>query len=305
MGLRIRTNIAALNAQRRLSETSHSLNGNMARLASGKRINKSADDAAGLAVSTKMEANVRSLIQAKRNASDGVSVVQITEGGLEEQTNMLVRMRELSIQAATDTIAAPERKMIDQEFQQLKAEIDRIANVTEFNGTKLLIGDGELAPDSVKEGSNVMPLEIQVGPNYIPEVDGIENDHQVNVIKLDFSSQAFYGEALGIGIPNDEDSANTLTRGDATRSLNMVDEALFKVNDFRAYLGAMQNRLQSTISNLSIQVENISDARSRIIDADYAHEAAEYAQNNILHQGGVSVLGTAKALPEVALSLLR
>lgn len=305
MGLRIRTNIASLNAQRRLNETTDETSQNMAKLASGRRINRSADDAAGLAMSTKMEASVRSLSQAKRNASDGVSIIQTAEGGLEETSNMLVRMRELSIQAASDTIANRERAMIDLEFQQLKSEIDRIANVTEFNGTKLLIGDGTYASDEVKSTGNVMPLEIQVGPNHLPEADDIENEHPVNVIKLDFGNQSFYGEDLGIGNPNEDDAANTLSRETATESINKVDEALYKVNNFRAYLGAMQNRMTSTIKNLAVQIENTSEAKSRILDADFASESAKFAQNNILRQAGTSVLATSNNLPEVALSLLR
>lgn len=185
MGLRINTNITSVNAQRQLGRTTKNLQSSMGKLASGSRINKSADDAAGLAVSENLKADIRSLNMAKRNANDGISIVQTAEGGLTEVSSMLVRLRELAIQASSDTIGNREREFVDKEFLQLKDEIDRIASSTEFNGTRLLVGQREM-PEDTGSTDNTFPLEIQVSKDYFSETDGIDKRNPVNIIKIDF-----------------------------------------------------------------------------------------------------------------------
>jgi len=277
MGLRIGTNIASMSAQRNLSKTSVEIQKTFNRLASGKRITSAGDDAAGLSISEHLTAQVRSLKQAERNANDGISFVQVAEGGLSEVGNILVRLRELSIQAASDTIGDRERGFIDKEYQSLKNEVDRIANTTNFNGTPLLNGE---APKS--------NLEIQVGARN-NEADRIN----FNVREADVRT-----DRLGIsGI-----SARSID--DARTSIDKLDEAIARVTGARAGLGAMQNKLQSATNTLSIAQENLSNARSRIADADIAEEATELSKKQILQQAGVSVLAQANAAPQAALKLL-
>jgi flagellin len=308
MGLRIRTNVASLNAQRRLGISTDALQNSGSKLASGERINKAADDAAGLAISENLRADVRSLNQAKRNALDGVSLVQTAEGGLMETTNMLVRLRELAVQASSDTIGTRERGFLDQEYQALKSEIDRIANSTEFNGTRLLTGTTQIA-DDMHKGENQFPLEVQIGMDYYRQSDALDAANPVNIIRLDlhninaFSTgenslninQSLQGDALdGIGV-----------KTTAQLSIGRLDEAITTVNQYRAYLGAVQNRMSSTIANLGVQVENLDTARSRIRDTDFASETAEYTKSKILQQAGTSVLAQANQQPQIALGLLQ
>ncbi|MCX6119872.1 MAG: flagellin, partial [Proteobacteria bacterium] len=307
MGLRIRTNVASLNSQRRLGSSTEALQNSMNKLSSGSRINKAADDAAGLAVSENLRADVRGLNQAKRNANDGISLVQTAEGGLEETSNMLVRLRELAVQAASDTIGNTERGFLNQEYMQLKDEIDRIATSTEFNGTRLLVGDraGDL-PEELQTEANSFPLEIQVGKDYYNESDAIDNRNQVNIIKIDMSKLNAFTSGLGIGEAEpDEGGGGTRvdSKVNAQQSIGSLDGAITKVNEYRAYLGAIQNRFQSSINNLGVQVENLDTARSRIRDADYASETATFTQASILQQAGTSVLSQANQQPQIALSL--
>jgi len=287
----------------------------MNKLASGSRINRAADDAAGLAVSENLRADVRSLNMAKRNANDGVSLVQTAEGGLEETSNMLIRLRELAIQGASDTIGNQERGFINKEYFQLKDEIDRIANSTEFNGTRLLVGNkadsGEL-PEEMMGQANKFPLEIQVGKDYYLDSDSLDKQNPVNIIKIDMSRlNAFTnGEgSLNLGAANVDDTSEENTRVDSKASsqqaISRLDDAINKVNEYRAYLGAVQNRFTSAISNLGVQTENLDTARSRIRDADYAAETATFTQNHILQQAGTSVLSQANQQPQMALSLLQ
>jgi flagellin len=277
MGLRIATNTTALNAQRQMSITRGSLDKSLERLASGSRINHAGDDAAGLAISENLRAQVRGLRQAKRNAQDGVSLIQVSEGGLNEISNILVRLRELGIQAASDTIGDTERAFADREYQSLKQEIDRIANITSFNGTPLLNG---------KTGI----VEIQVGTNNNPILDRVVYNGESADASL---------EALKLG------GESVSTKQGAQLSLATVDDALIRVNSIRADLGAMQNRLQSTINNLAISDENYSAANSRIRDADLAEEVSEMTKQNILMQSGISVLGQANNTNTAALKLLQ
>jgi flagellin len=289
MGLRIRTNVQSLNAQRRLSDSNKASGSSMEKLASGFRINKSADDAAGLAISEKMKAGIVSESQAKRNANDGVSMLQVSEGAMNEVSNILVRMRELATQAASDTISNNEREYTNREYTQLTEEIDRISNVTEFSGIKLLKGEG------AEENAGISGGEFTI---HVGKGDGsVENTDTINVsmesLKMDTESLEIAGSEINEG------------REQATEQLSKIDSALNTVASTRATIGAKQNRLESTIRNLDVSIENQSAARSQIKDVDYASESATFTQQNILKQGGVSVLAQSNSLPELALGLLR
>ena len=279
-----------------------------AKLASGERINKAADDAAGLAMSENLRADVRSLNQAKRNALDGVSVLQTAEGGLTETTNMLVRLRELAVQSASDTIGTRERGFLDEEYQALKSEIDRIASSTEFNGTRLLVGATNIA-DDMHKGENQFPLEVQIGKDYYRQTDAIDAKSPVNIIRLDLNKlNAFSTGENSLQINKTmagEDVAGISEKKDAQLSIGRLDEAITTVNQYRSYLGAVQNRMTSAITNLGVSVENLDTARSRIRDTDFAAETAEYTKAKILQQAGTSVLAQANQQPNVALGLLQ
>jgi len=276
MGLRIATNIQALAAQRHLSTNYSSQAGSLEKLSSGSRINKAGDDAAGLAISEKLKGNIRSMKQATRNANDGISLVQTAEGAMNEIGNILVRVRELSIQGASDTIGDPERGFIDKEVQALKSEVERISNSTEFNGTKLLNGEGD-------------NLEIQVGLHNTPELDRFIYDTPERVTTL---------AALGI------DGISTADRTSSQENLDAIDGAIMKLSENRAGLGALQNRLLSTINNMNIYRENLEAANSRIRDTDMAETTSDLTKQNILTQATISVLGQANANPQMALKLL-
>lgn len=305
MGLRIRTNAASLNAQRRLGVSTENLRNSMSKLASGSRINKAADDAAGLAVSENLRADIRSMNMAKRNAMDGVSLVQTAEGGLVETSNMLIRLRELAIQGASDTIGNTERAFLDKEFLQLKDEIDRIANSTEFNGTRLLIGNAEM-PEEMQTNANAFPLEIQVGKDYFAQADGLDQANPVNIIKIDFASLNGFTTGEGsLDIGRAAEGTRVNEKMSAQQSISKIDSAITRVSDYRSYLGAIQNRLGSTVQNLLINVENLEESRSRIADTDFAEETAIMTQNNILQQAGTSILANANQQPQIALQLLQ
>jgi flagellin len=308
MGLRIRTNVASLNAQRRLGMSTDALNSSGNKLASGERINKAADDAAGLAISENLRADVRSLTQARRNAMDGVSLVQTAEGGLVETTNMIVRLRELAVQAASDTVGNVERGFLDKEYQALKSEIDRIANSTEFNGTRLLVGGRDIGEELFGD-ANSFPLEIQVSKDYYPQNDALTADNPVNIIRIDLQNlNAFSTGENSLQINQSmagEEVAGINNKVGAQLSIGRLDDALTRVNDYRAYLGAIQNRLSSSINNLGTQIENLDTARSRIRDTDYAAETADFTKAKILQQAGSSVLAQANQAPQVALGLLQ
>jgi flagellin len=276
MGLRINTNISSLSAMRTLASTKHALDGSLERLASGSRINRAGDDAAGLAISENLRAQIRGLRQAKRNAQDGVSLIQVTEGGLNEVSNMIIRLRELAIQAASDTIGDQERKFTDREFQALKSEIQRIADSTNYNGNPLLNGKAGI-------------FEIQIGNHNNPISDRIAYNAQNADVTLE--ALGLMGEAVS-------------TKVGAQTTLSTLDDALMKVNSVRADLGAVQNRLQSSINSISVSDENLSAANSRIRDADLAQEVSDMTKNNILMQSGISVLGQANQSVQAALKLL-
>lgn len=276
MGMRITTNVAALNAQKNLGMTQRSMNTSMARLSSGLRINQAADDAAGLAISENLKAQIRGMRQANRNANDGISLVQVAEGSLNEVSNMLIRLRELGVQAASDTIGDTERKFLDVEYQQLKSEIQRVTESTNFNGYDLLNGTGGI-------------IDIQVGTHNDPFKD-----------RISFNAAAANATLESLGLV----SESAATKEGAQLSLDVVDQALVSVNAIRANFGAMQNRLTSTSNNLLVADENLSAANSRIRDADVAAETSEMTRNSILLQAGISVLGQANNSQQMALKLL-
>lgn len=276
MSMRIATNLPSINGQRQLFNTNLNMMKSLEKLSSGYRINRASDDAAGLAISENLRAQIRGLKQANRNANDGVSMVQVAEGGLAEVGNMLIRMRELSIQAASDTVGDRERTFTDAEFQQLKNEIDRVSEVTEFNGTSLLNGTGGL-------------LDFQIGVHNDPFND-----------RISFDSAAANSSLGSLGMLGETVSS----KQGAQMSLGVIDEAILRVNAMRANFGALQNRLVSTINNLNIAHENLSAANSRIRDTDIAEETSELAKQNILMQTGVSVLSQANGMNNLALKLL-
>lgn len=277
MGLRISTNIAAMMTNRALSHSTEEQAKSYQRLASGQRITQAADDAAGLAIAENLRAQVRSMGQAERNANDGISFIQVAEGGLTEISNIMIRMRELGIQAASDTIGDRERGFINQEVQSLLKEVDRISNVTNFNGTPLLNAQ---APKGI--------LEFQVG------IRSAEND------RINFDARAIDSRVESLGIEGIEfESVDS-----ARESLDKIDDAMSKVFKSRASLGAMQNKLQSTVRNISVAKENLSIARSRIADTDVASETSELVRGNILQSAGIAVLAQANSAPTQALKLL-
>ncbi len=276
MGIRINTNVNSLAAQRNLSSTSTSQAKSLEKLSSGTRINHAADDAAGLAISEKMRASVRSLAQDMRNANDGISMIQTAEGAMNEVGNILVRFRELSIQASSDTIGDTERAFIDKEVNQMHEEINRIAQSTEYNGNHLLSGEGG-------------KFEIQVGLNNNAEQDRFYYDAS----KTNVSTSALGVEGISVK-----------SRGEAQENLEKIDGAMKTLTENRAELGALQNRLQSTVSNIGIYSENLQGARSRIADVDMASETAELTRSNILTQSGASVLSQANQNSMIALKLL-
>lgn len=276
MGFRINTNVSSLQAQTSLSKVTKETQESFAKLSSGSRITKAADDAAGLAISEKLKSEIRSAQQANRNANDGISMVQVAEGGLNETSSILTRMRELAIQASSDTVGDPERGMANLEYQQLKSEMERISQVTEFNGKKLLNGESERYEFQVGTGSE--EFENRVGFEAGQLNSGIE--------------------ALGVS------SVDIGSKEGAQESLDTLDAAIEKVSSQRSALGSLQNRLTSTANNLQSYTENMSAANSRIRDVDYAEETAKQARNSIISAAGTSVLSQANMSGQQAMKLI-
>lgn len=276
MGMRISTNVASINAQRSMSSAQRDISKSFAQLSSGSRITKAADDAAGLSISEGLKSSSRSIQQAIRNSNDGISMVQVAEGGLNEISNIMTRLRELGIQAASDTVGERERGFINNEVKQLVSEADRISKTTRFGGVNLIDGTG-------------VKFDFQVGINNNSELDRISYDAEntnatvdnLGISSIDFSSKEGAQEALGI-----------------------LDEAQVRTNGFRSDLGALQNRLTSTVDNLAVNYENISAANSRIRDTDIASASAELTRNNILLNASVSTLAQANSAPQMALKLI-
>lgn len=276
MAYRINTNISSLVAQRSLGASEEKQSVTLNRLSTGSRITRSADDAAGLAISEKLRGDIRSSRQAERNVSDGVSLIQIAEGGLNELTNILIRLKELSVQSASDTVSDTERGFSDIEFQSLKDELNRITSVTKFNGIRLLDGSGDY-------------FEIQAG---------IGNDDFEDRIAFDASEADVRTVKLGV------DSLGVSSKLKAQEGLDKLDDAISSVAGSRAIIGAVHSRLNSATLNLQFSIENQAAARSRISDADYAKESSENARQNILVQTGTAVLAQANLQSQSALKLL-
>jgi flagellin len=276
MGMRVTTNIAAINAQRNLTGSQRSIQHSMAQLSSGSRINIAADDAAGLAISERLKAGIRSARQANRNANDGISMVQTAEGGLNEVGNIITRLRELGIQAASDTVGDTERGFIHKEVDQLKSEIQRISATTAWGSTKLLDGSTPV-------------FDFQVGIYNKAEEDRISFIASENNSSLD---------NLGLA------GLDYTTKEGAQEALGSLDTAQTSVNGYRANLGALQNRLQSTVDNLAVYEENMSAANSRIRDTDVAQASSEMTRNNILLQAGTATLAQANQTNQLALKLI-
>jgi flagellin len=275
MALRVNTNPTSLRAQQNLNKAQSSLTSNIERLSSGLRINRAGDDAAGSSISSKLSSDTRGLKQASRNSNDAISVIQTAEGAMNEVNGLLTRMRELAVQSANGgTMTSNEREYIDQEFQLLESEINRIVNVTEFNGQKLI--------DGTMSGG----VDFQVGMN------NTTNDRiQLSVANSNSTS-------LGI---NDD---NLTSQTGAQQAIDALDTAIQSVATSRGTLGTTQNRLTVTLTNLANMHENLSAANSRIKDVDVAEESAGMTRNQILQQAGVAVLAQANSLPQSALSLI-
>mgnify|MGYP003351012662 CR=1 FL=1 len=276
MGLRISTNVQSMTAQRNLSQTSEKQSVTLNKMSSGQRITKAGDDAAGLAISEKLKGSIRSIQQANRNANDGISLIQTEEGTTYEVSNILLRLRELSVQSASDTVGEAERGFSDKEFQNLKSEIERISQVTKYNGVNLLNGSGK-------------SLDFQVG---------IDNNAEQDRLQYSMSSADVTLGRLGLS------DSGVSSKANAQANLAKIDNAMQVVNENRAGLGALQNRLGSTVQNLTIAAENFSAANSRIRDTDIAAESSELTKQSILAQAGTAVLSQANSSSNLALKLL-
>lgn len=284
MPVRIFNNIPSLNAQRILGTNNDRLAQSVERISSGIRINRGADDAAGLAISEALRSDIRALRQAVRNSNDGISLINVTEGALNEQSSILIRLRELSSQAATGTVGSTERQTVQLEFDALRLEIDRIANTTAFNGQLLV--DGSLA-SGVNPDNQIL---IQVGINSSAD-SRINLNEQINLTAVTSSS-------LGVDVLSVTSAAGALT------ALDAINSAISIVTQSRGKVGAVQNRLVRTISNLSISVENLQAAESSIRDADIAEEVALLTRNQILVQAATAMVGQANLIPQSVLQLL-
>jgi len=274
MSLVVNTNVASLAAQNNLTNSTGQLERSVERLSSGLRITRAADDAAGLGVSETLRAHIKSINQATRNSNDGISLTHIADGGAQTIGNLLSRLRELASQSSNGTVGTTERSYLDQEFVQLRSEIDRIASVTEFNGTALLSG-----------AANTFTLQVGFK-------SGANNTLSLSLKDLDLAS-------IGLSSVNVSSSAN------AQSALGNIDSAISAVASARADYGSYQNRLEATISSLQVTSQNFSAAESRIRDADVAYETSIFTKNQILVQSGIAILAQANALPQQALALLK
>ena len=283
MGLRVNTNVASLNAQRHLYNTTTRFGKSMERLSSGLRINRSGDDAAGLAISESLKSDIRALQQASRNAADGISLVQTAEGSLDEVNNILLRLRELAQQAATETLGEDERGYLNAEFQELLDEVDRISSTAEFNGIKLLDGSANI-------------LRVQVG---------IGTDATTSAVSIDLTT-GMSSAALGLTAGAVTLDGATNGDGEAARiAIGFITDATAVVSSMRASFGAAQNRFETSIRNIGMTAENLSAANSRIRDVDVALETSTMTSLQILQQAGVSILSQANSTSQLALNLLQ
>ena len=278
MALTVRNNMAALNSIKTLNRTQNKLTGSLAKISSGLRVNKAADDAAGMSVATRQNSDNTSLKQAMRNANDGISLIQTAEGGLNEVYNILVRMRELAVQGSNQTYNSGDRAEISKEFTTLAKEIKRIASVANFNRTKVL-------------NSSTTGFALQIGIHKNAD----------NKILLNLASVAATWGSLGISSIS---SGGITTLAQSVTAINIIDTALKSVNSSRSTLGAYQNRLESTLNEASNYSQNLANSSSQILDVDYATESANMTRYQIMQQAGVAALGQAKAIPQSIISLL-
>lgn len=284
MAIVINTNLASINAQRQLTKSSDVLGKTFEKLSSGLRINRAADDAAGLSISTRMTSQVRGTNQAIRNANDAISVVQVAEGALDETTNALQRMRELAVQGANDTLVGGDREDLQREITQMVYEIQRISTQSKFNNQKVVNG-------------SFLTKKFQVGPDGGQTITMSILGASVAKLGVNSTQAWLYSAALA--------TSGAKLQSLANRLISRVDAALDSVSDIRSTLGSYQNRFEAIISNLSSMVENTMSARSRILDADIATETANLTRNSILQQAGTAILAQANQQPQIALQLLR
>jgi flagellin len=306
----INTNVMSLNAQRNLYKSGVDLQTAMQRLSSGLRINTAKDDAAGLAISERMTSGIRGMTVAVRNANDAISMTQVTEGALDQITNILQRMRDLAVQSSNATNSQGDRDALQREFRQLQLEIERIGSDTEFNGVKVL---------SAATGASGTAFVFQVGANFsgTTTASGFDTDgtYTAGAASSVTASDKIAIDALNIfdgtqsaiaGSSGATSTTYTITGvSEALSAISAIDNALKQVNDVRATLGAVQSRFQTTINNLQVSIENLSASRSRIRDADFAQETAALSRAQILQQAGIAMLAQANAVPQNVLSLLR
>ena len=284
MPVRIFNNVPSLNAQRILGANNDRLAQSVERISSGIRINRASDDAAGLAISEGLRSDIRTLRQAVRNSNDGISLINITEGALNEQASILIRLRELAAQASTGTVGSTERQTIQLEFSALRNEIDRISNVTEFNGQKLV--DGSLASGVTSSSQIMIQVGLDSGAN-----SRINLNEQIDLAAVTASSLSI-------------DSLSVTTSAAALTALDSVNTAIGTVTQGRGKVGSVQNRLVRTVSNLAISVENLQAAESQIRDADIAEEVAMLTRNQIMVQASTAMVGQANLIPQSVLQLL-
>jgi flagellin len=321
--MRINHNIAALNAYRNLDINNENTSKSLEKLSSGLRINRAADDAAGLAISEKMRSQIRGLDMAERNALDGVSVVQTADGALSSTQEILQRMRELSVQAASDSNTDSDRAQIQQEMNQLTSEVNRIGNATEFNTGKLLDGS---RLDKIATGGLDQSINLQIGANAGQSVKLEINDMRSQALGISSSTtggaaqtitlsdgittqQVWYTSTAsaddGISAAPSECSIDITSSAKASAAITVIDDAIQRVSSERARLGAVQNRLDYTVDNLKTMSENVTSAESRIRDVDMALEMTNFTKNNILNQAAQAMLAQANQLPQGVLQLLK
>ena len=284
MAVRIFNNIPSITAQRILGVNNNRLALSVERISSGIRINRAADDAAGLAISEGLRSDIRALRQAVRNASDGISLMNVTEGALNEQSGILIRLRELASQAATGTVGSTERQTIQLEFTALRSELDRISATTEFNGQKLI--DGNLASGIAINSHTLIQIGIDSSAN-----SRIDLNTQINLASIDSTQLAIH-------------NLSVTASSEALTALDKINEAIGSITESRGKVGAVQNRLTRSIANLSVSVENLTAAESSIRDADIAEEVAELTRNQILVQTATAMVGQANLIPQSVLQLL-
>jgi len=284
MAVRIFNNIPSITAQRILGVNNNRLALSVERISSGIRINRAADDAAGLAISEGLRSDIRALRQAVRNASDGISLMNVTEGALNEQSGILIRLRELASQAATGTVGSTERATIQLEFTALRSELDRISATTEFNGLKLI--NGNLASGVAINSHTLIQIGIDSSAN-----SRIDLNTQINLSSIDSTQLEIH-------------NLSVTASSEALTALDKINEAIGSITESRGKVGAVHNRLTRSIANLSVSVENLTAAESSIRDADIAEEVAELTRNQILVQTATAMVGQANLIPQSVLQLL-